>query len=200
MELFEASKDLDDPILKAYEWIKEAEESSVALPHAMNLASLNSEGKPTSRMVLLKRISNEGFVFFTDYEGNKGEQISKSPYVALNFWWAKTNKQIRIEGTCSKVTNEENDAYFLSRPRGSQISASVSFQSKEISSYEDLVERSKAFEEENLNKEIQRPARWGGFILTPDSIEFWIDQRNRLHKRYLYTKEKKDWKKTLLSP
>ena len=105
-----------------------------------------------------------------------------------------------VRHSCSKVTNEENDAYFLSRPRGSQISASVSFQSKEISSYEDLVERSKAFEEENLNKEIQRPARWGGFILTPDSIEFWIDQRNRLHKRYLYTKEKKDWKKTLLSP
>ena len=200
MELFEASKDLDGPILKAYEWIKEAEENSVALPHAMNLASLNYEGKPTSRMVLLKRISNEGFVFFTDYEGNKGEQISKSPYVAINFWWAKTNKQIRIEGPCSKVTDEENDAYFSSRPRGSQISASVSFQSKEISSYEDLIERSKAFEQENLNKEIQRPSRWGGFILTPHSIEFWIDQKNRLHSRHLYTKENKDWKKTLLSP
>ena len=88
------------------------------------------------------------------------------------------------------MTNEENDAYFIPTKRLSNLCI-VSFQSKEISSYEDLVERSKAFEEENLNKEIQRPARWGGFILTPDSIEFWIDQRNRLHKRYLYTKEKR---------
>ena len=200
MELFEVSKDLDDPILKVYEWIKEAEESSVALPHAMNLASLNSEGKPTSRMVLLKRISNEGFVFFTDYEGNKGKQISKFPFAALTFWWAKTNKQIRIEGSCSEVTSQENDAYFSSRPRGSQISASVSLQSKEISSYEDLVARSKEFEKENHNKEIQRPSRWGGFILSPDSIEFWVDIKNRLHKRERYTLEENQWMKKLLSP
>ena len=95
MELFEVSDNLQDPILKAYQWIKEAQDQSVALPHAMNIASLNSDGKPSSRMVLLKRISNEGFVFFTDYEGNKGQQITDFPHAALTFWWAKTNKQMR---------------------------------------------------------------------------------------------------------
>ena len=200
MELFEVSDNLQDPILKAYQWIKEAQDQSVALPHAMNIASLNSDGKPSSRMVLLKRISNEGFVFFTDYEGNKGQEITDFPHVALTFWWAKTNKQIRIEGVCSRVSEQENDNYFASRPRGSQISASVSLQSAQIESYESLVQKSKIFEEENSDKEIKRPDRWGGFLVKPDSIEFWIDQSNRLHKRTLYTNDGTSWKTSLLSP
>ena len=200
MELFEVSDNLQDPILKAYQWIKEAQDQSVALPHAMNIASLNSDGKPSSRMVLLKRISNEGFVFFTDYEGNKGQEITDFPHVALTFWWAKTNKQIRIEGACSRVSEQENDDYFSSRPRGSQISASVSLQSTQIESYESLVQKSQIFEEENSDKEIKRPDRWGGFLVKPDSIEFWIDQSNRLHKRTLYTKDGTGWKTSLLSP
>ena len=200
MELFEVSDNLHDPILKAYQWIKEAQDNSVALPHAMNIASLNSDGKPSSRMVLLKRISNEGFVFFTDYEGNKGQEITDFPHVALTFWWAKTNKQIRVEGTCSRVSAEENDDYFASRPRGSQISASVSLQSSKIESYESLVQKSKIFEEENSDKDIKRPDRWGGFLVKPDSVEFWIDQSNRLHKRTLYTKDGTGWKTSLLSP
>jgi len=200
MELFEVSDNLQDPILKAYQWIKEAQDQSVALPHAMNIASLNSDGKPSSRMVLLKRISNEGFVFFTDYEGNKGQQILDFPHAALTFWWAKTNKQIRIEGACSRVSEQENDDYFASRPRGSQISASVSLQSTQIESYESLVQKSKIFEEENSDKEIKRPVRWGGFLVKPDSIEFWIDQSNRLHKRTLYTNDGTSWKISLLSP
>ena len=200
MELFEVSDNLQDPILKAYQWIKEAQDQSVALPHAMNIASLNSDGKPSSRMVLLKRISNEGFVFFTDYEGNKGQEITDFPHVALTFWWAKTNKQIRIEGVCSRVSEQENDNYFASRPRGSQISASVSLQSTQIESYESLVQKSQIFEEENSDKEIKRPDRWGGFLVKPDSIEFWIDQSNRLHKRTLYTNDGTGWKTSLLSP
>ena len=200
MELFEVSDNLHDPILKAYQWIKEAQDNSVALPHAMNIASLNSDGKPSSRMVLLKRISNEGFVFFTDYEGNKGQEITDFPHVALTFWWAKTNKQIRIEGVCSRVSEQENDNYFASRPRGSQISASVSLQSAQIESYESLVQKSQIFEEENSDKEIKRPDRWGGFLVKPDSIEFWIDQSNRLHKRTLYTNDGTGWKTSLLSP
>ena len=200
MELFEVSDNLQDPILKAYQWIKEAQDQSVALPHAMNIASLNSDGKPSSRMVLLKRISNEGFVFFTDYEGNKGQEITDFPHVALTFWWAKTNKQIRIEGVCSRVSEQENDDYFASRPRGSQISASVSLQSAQIESYESLVQKSQIFEEENSDKEIKRPDRWGGFLVKPDSIEFWIDQSNRLHKRTLFTNDGTGWKTSLLSP
>ena len=200
MQFYEVSDHLSDPILKVHEWVQEAQNDSVALPHAMNIATLNSDGKPSSRMVLLKRISQEGFVFFTDYEGGKGNQIINFSHVALNFWWAKTNKQIRIEGVCSKVSERENDEYFESRPRGSQISASVSHQSSEIESYSSLVKDSENFENQYLDKEIPRPARWGGFIVKPSSIEFWIDQSNRLHKRELFLSDGKNWKKTLLSP
>ena len=101
MELYKVSDNLLEPISKAHEWIQEAQQNEVPLPHAMNISSINFDGKPSSRMVLLKRIGHEGFVFFTDYDGNKGKQIIESPFVALNFWWAKTNKQIRIEGKCS---------------------------------------------------------------------------------------------------
>ena len=200
MKYYEADEDLSGPILKVQEWIQEAEISSVALPHAMNISSINLDGKPSSRMVLLKRISNEGLVFFTDYEGHKGQQIIASPHVALTFWWAKTNKQIRIEGECSKVSKKESDDYFNSRPRGSQISASVSLQSSELDSYESLEKRSREFEAEYLDKEIHRPPRWGGFLVKPKSIEFWIDQKNRLHKRELFTIDHTDWKMVLLSP
>ena len=200
MRYYEADEDLSGPILKVQEWIREAEINSVALPHAMHISSINLEGKPSSRMVLLKRISNEGLVFFTDYEGHKGQQIIASPYVALTFWWAKTNKQIRIEGECSKVSKKESDDYFNSRPRGSQISASVSLQSSELDSYESLEKRSREFEAEYLDKKIQRPSRWGGFLVKPNSIEFWIDQKNRLHKRELFTIHDSDWKMVLLSP
>ncbi len=200
MKYYESDEDLSGPILKVQEWIQEAEINSVALPHAMNISSINLEGKPSSRMVLLKRISNEGLVFFTDYEGHKGQQIIASPYVALTFWWAKTNKQIRIEGECSKVSKKESDDYFNSRPRGSQISASVSLQSSKLDSYESLEKRSREFEAEYSDKEIQRPSRWGGFLVKPKSIEFWIDQKNRLHRRELFTIDNTDWKMILLSP
>ena len=200
MQFYETSNDLENPILRVHEWVQEAQKESVALPHAMNIATINDKGKPSSRMVLLKRISQEGFVFFTDYEGGKGTQISNSGHVALNFWWAKTNKQIRIEGVCSKVSEEENNEYFESRPRGSQISASVSLQSQEIESYDNLVKDSKELDTKYLDKEIPRPKRWGGFLVKPSSIEFWIDQKNRLHKRELFTTDGSSWKKTLLSP
>jgi len=200
MKYYEVDENLSGPILKVNEWINEAELDSVPLPHAMNVSSINHEGRPASRMVLLKRISNEGLVFFTDYDGNKGKQIIASPFVALTFWWAKTNKQIRIEGECSKVSEKESDDYFHSRPRGSQISASVSLQSSELESYESLEKKSKQFEAEHLNKNIERPERWGGFLVRPTSIEFWIDQKNRLHKRELYTNNDSVWDMVLLSP
>ena len=200
MQFYENSNDLEYPVLKVHEWVQEAQKESVALPHAMNISTINDNGKPSSRMVLLKRISQEGFVFFTDYEGGKGTQISNLSHVALNFWWAKTNKQIRIEGECSKVSEKENNEYFESRPRGSQISASVSLQSQEIESYDNLVKDSEELENKYLDKEIPRPKRWGGFLVKPSSIEFWIDQKNRLHKRELFTTDGRSWKKTLLSP
>ena len=200
MNLYDLLEVSQEPILEIHSWIQEAKESSVGLPHAMNLASVNASGQPSSRMVLLKSLSDDGLVFFTDYEGKKGQEIINNKKVALNFWWAKTNKQIHIEGNCQKVTQEESDEYFQLRPRLSQISATASHQSMEIESYESLVETVKKIESSNEGKKLERPERWGGFILKPERIEFWVDQKNRLHKRKLYKLEDEQWKISLLSP
>ena len=200
MELYDLLEVSQEPILEIHSWIQEAKESSVGLPHAMNLASVNASGQPSSRMVLLKSLSDMGLVFFTDYEGKKGQEIINNKKVALNFWWAKTNKQIRIEGYCEKVSKEESDEYFQLRPRLSQISATASHQSSEIESYQSLVEIVENIESSNEGKKLERPERWGGFILKPELIEFWVDQKNRLHKRKLYKLEDEQWKVSLLSP
>ena len=200
MDLYQLIDASQEPILKTHAWIQEAKDKGAGLPHALNLSSVSPEGQPSSRMVLLKRLSDEGLVFFTDYDGKKGQEIVNNNKAAINFWWAKTNKQIRIEGVCTKVSNKESDDYFHSRPRGSQISASVSLQSQEIESYDNLVKDSEELENKYLDKEIPRPKRWGGFLVKPSSIEFWIDQKNRLHKRELFKSDGSSWKKTLLSP
>ena len=200
MDLYDLLEVSQEPILEIHSWIQEAKESSVGLPHAMNLASVNASGQPSSRMVLLKSLSDAGLVFFTDYEGKKGQEIINNKKVALNFWWAKTNKQIRIEGYCEKVSKEESDEYFQLRPRLSQISATASHQSSEIESYESLVEIVENIENSSEGGKLERPERWGGFILKPELIEFWIDQKNRLHKRKLYKLEDDQWKTSLLSP
>ena len=200
MDLYDLLEVSQEPILEIHSWIQEAKESSVGLPHAMNLASVNASGQPSSRMVLLKSLSDAGLVFFTDYEGKKGQEIINNKKVALNFWWAKTNKQIRIEGYCEKVSKEESDEYFQLRPRLSQISATASHQSSEIESYQSLVEIVENIESSNEGKKLERPERWGGFILKPELIEFWVDQKNRLHKRKLYKLEEEQWKVSLLSP
>ena len=138
--------------------------------------------------------------FFTDYEGKKGKEINDNSKVAMNFWWAKTDKQIRIEGRCKKVSEEESDDYFHSRPRGSQVSAAASRQSETLDSYEGLLEKAKQIESDNEGKKINRPERWGGYILKPTLFEFWINQENRLHKRDLFILKKEGWEKSLLSP
>ena len=200
MDLYDLLEVSQEPILEIHSWIQEAKESSVGLPHAMNLASVNASGQPSSRMVLLKSLSDAGLVFFTDYEGKKGQEIINNKKVALNFWWAKTNKQIHIEGCCQKVTQEESDEYFQLRPRLSQVSATASHQSKEIQSYESLVKNVRNIERTHEGKKIERPQRWGGFILKPELIEFWVDQKNRLHRRKLYKMVNKKWQVSLLAP
>ena len=200
MDLYQLIEASQEPILKTHDWIQEAKERGAGLPHALNLASVSREGQPSSRMVLLKRLSDEGLVFFTDYEGKKGQEIINNNKAAINFWWAKTNKQIRIEGICTKVSNKESDVYFYSRPRGSQISALTSKQSETLDSYEALLKRAKQIESDNEGKGIKRPDRWGGFVLVPSLFEFWTNQENRLHKRELFILNKEGWKKSILSP
>ena len=200
MDLYQLIDASQEPILKTHDWIQEAKEKGAGLPHALNLASVSQDGQPSSRMVLLKRLSDEGLVFFTDYEGKKGKEINDNSKVAMNFWWAKTDKQIRIEGRCKKVSEEESDDYFHSRPRGSQVSAAASRQSETLDSYESLLEKAKQIESDNEGKKINRPERWGGYILKPTLFEFWINQENRLHKRDLFILKNQGWEKSLLSP
>ena len=200
MDLYQLIDASQEPILKTHYWIQEAKEKGAGLPHALNLASVSQDGQPSSRMVLLKRLSDEGLVFFTDYEGKKGKEINDNSKVAMNFWWAKTDKQIRIEGRCKKVSEEESEDYFHSRPRGSQISAAASRQSETLDSYAGLLEKAKQIESDNEGKKINRPERWGGYILKPTTFEFWINQENRLHKRDLFILKNQGWEKSLLSP
>ena len=200
MDLYQLIDASQEPILKTHDWIQEAKEKGAGLPHALNLASVSQDGQPSSRMVLLKRLSDEGLVFFTDYEGKKGKEINDNSKVAMNFWWAKIDKQIRIEGRCKKVGEEESDDYFHSRPRGSQVSAAASRQSETLDSYESLLEKAKQIESDNEGKKINRPERWGGYILKPTTFEFWINQENRLHKRDLFILKNQGWEKSLLSP
>ena len=200
MDLYQLIDASQEPILKTHAWIQEAKDKGAGLPHALNLSSVSPEGQPSSRMVLLKRLSDEGLVFFTDYDGKKGQEIVNNNKAAINFWWAKTNKQIRIQGVCTKVSNKESDDYFHSRPRGSQISALASKQSEALESYEGLLEKAKQIESDNEGKDIKRPDRWGGFVLKPNLFEFWTNQENRLHKRELFTLNEESWEKSLISP
>ena len=200
MKPFESSNLSHEPLVRINEWIEEAVKLEVPLPHAMNLSTADDFGQPSSRMVLLKSISDEGMVFYTDYESHKGQMLQKNPKAALNFWWAKTDKQIRIEGVCIKTSDQESDEYFQSRPKGSQISATVSIQSKELRNYENLVKEAKDLEKRSLGRNLKRPSRWGGYKLIPNRIEFWKNEVNRLHRRELFILESNKWRKTLLSP
>ena len=200
MTLFESSNLSQEPLVKVNKWLQEAVKLEVPLPHAMNLSTVDDSGQPSSRMVLLKSISDKGIIFYTDYESHKGQMLNTNSKAALNFWWAKTDKQIRIQGVCIKTSKEESEEYFQSRPRGSQISATVSFQSKEIKSYSDLVKEAEDLDKRASESDLGRPARWGGYLLVPNTIEFWKNESNRLHKRELFTLESIKWKKTLLSP
>jgi len=200
MKFFESSSLSHEPLVRINEWIEEAVKLEIPLPHAMNLSTADDFGQPSSRMVLLKSISDEGMVFYTDYESHKGKILQKNSKAALNFWWAKTDKQIRIEGVCIKTSDQESDEYFQSRPRGSQISASVSLQSKEIRNYENLVKEAKDLEKRSSGSNLKRPSRWGGYKLIPNRIEFWKNEVNRLHRRELFILESNKWRKTLLSP
>jgi len=200
MKPFESSNLSHEPLVRINEWIEEAVKLEVPLPHAMNLSTADDFGQPSSRMVLLKSISDEGMVFYTDYESHKGQMLHKNSKAALNFWWAKTDKQIRIEGVCIKTSDQESDEYFQSRPKGSQISATVSIQSKEIRDYENLVKEAKDLEKRSSGSNLKRPSRWGGYKLIPNRIEFWKNEVNRLHRRELFILESNKWQKTLLSP
>ena len=190
------------PIEQFRLWLEDALNEAIPEPTAMNLATSDCDGNLSSRMVLLKDVDERGFVFYTNFESQKAHDIKSVANAALCFWWGTLERQVRIEGRVELVSEEESDAYFNSRPRGSQIGAIASRQSSVINAYQDL--RDQVAEVESRYKEtksIPRPDFWGGYRVIPTTIEFWQGRPNRLHDRLRYKKESNgDWTLERLSP
>jgi pyridoxamine 5'-phosphate oxidase len=169
-------------------------------PTAFALATADEDGRPSVRMLLLKGASGAGFVFYTNYRSRKGRDLLSHPVAAMCFHWQPLERQVRLEGPVEQVSDEEADAYFATRARGSQISAWASLQSEPMSDPRELARRMAEFEARFAGGPVPRPAHWSGFRLVPDRMEFWINQPNRLHVRHLYFREGAEWKIEVLYP
>lgn len=186
------------PITQFRQWLDEAIQAKVNEPTAMNVATVEN-GRPVSRVVLLKAVSEEGFVFFTNYHSRKGRNISETPYVALNFFWAELERQVRIEGKIVPLAEQDSTDYFHSRPYTSQIGAWASEQSEIIDGKEWLLARAAKFALK-YPLSVPKPPHWGGYIVSPDYMEFWQGRPSRLHDRICYRKQADQWQKARLSP
>ena len=195
-------KDVDaDPVKQFQRWWNEALKSDVEEPNAMTLATSTSSGKPSARIVLLKGIKENGFVFFTNYNSRKGKQINDNPFASLVFFWKELERQVTIEGEVEKVSPQESDEYFFTRPLKSRIGAWSSPQSEVIKNREVLEKNMSDYTNKFQSQNIPRPPHWGGYIVKPNLIEFWQGGSGRLHDRLQYTiNEKKVWKIERLAP
>ena len=192
--------DIDpDPTVQFGRWYADAARV-VASPEAMAVASASADGRPSVRMVLLKAWGADGFVFHTNYAGRKGRELAVRPHAALLFFWEPLGRQVRVEGSVERTTDEESDAYFATRPRGGQIGARASDQSAVIDSRERLDRRVRQVEAEYAGRTVPRPPDWGGLRVRPDSFEFWQNRDDRLHDRLLYTPIAGGWRIERLQP
>lgn len=192
----------EDPINLFHRWFHEAEETNHSVEiNAMTISTIGLDGFPKSRVVLLKKYDEEGFVFYTNYNSEKGKSIAENPKVGLSFFWHHQERQVIVKGIAKKVSENISDEYFDSRPEGSKLGAIVSHQSEVIPSRIFLEEKLKTIEIQNQGKEIARPKHWGGYVVVPQSVEFWQGRANRLHDRLRYTvQEDSSWKIERLSP
>lgn len=198
--LSETEIDLN-PFIQFKKWFDQALAAQLPEPNAMTIATAMPDGKPSARMVLLKDFDERGFVFFTNYNSRKGQELAENPQAALVFWWAELERQVRISGHVEKVSENESDNYFHSRPPNSRLGAWVSNQSEVIESREVLEQRMQEFQSKYENQEIPRPSHWGGLRVIPAEIEFWQGRSSRLHDRLLYTRlDDGSWKIERLSP
>ena len=195
-------EDLDsDPIAQFNRWLHEAVEKQLLEPNAMTFATVDADGQPWTRTLLLKICDARGFIFFTNYAGTKGRQLDANPRGAITFWWNALERQVNITGTVTKTSREESERYFHSRPVTSQLGAWASQQSEVVASREVLEERFRDAAGKYGNSEAPLPPYWGGYLLRPATIEFWQGRRSRLHDRLRYTRQADDsWKIERLSP
>lgn len=178
-----------DPIKQFQLWLSDAVEAQLPLPEAMTLATATPDGRPSARMVLLKQVDHEGFVFFTNYRSAKARQLDANPYASLVFYWPQLERQVRVEGSVVRTSEEESRDYFRTRPRESQIGAWASEQSEAISGRDVLEERARELEALYCDRDVDCPEHWGGYRLTPERIEFWKGRVGRLHDRILYSRQ-----------
>ena len=191
---------LVDPDMQFECWFKQAVESGIPEPNAFSLATVSKDGQPNIRTVLLKLFDAKGFIFFTNYESDKAKDIALNPKVSMLFPWVALERQVKINGHAEKISSAESLKYFLSRPRGSQLGAWVSQQSKVISNRSILEMKLQEMKLKFLNREIPVPAHWGGYRIVPQTFEFWQGGANRLHDRFEYKRTKKSWSISRLAP
>lgn len=194
--------DLEKSPFRQFErWFEDAKQTQPVGAEAMTVATSGADGACSARVSLLKAFDDHGFVFYTNYNSRKGMQISENPRIALCFFWAEQERQVRVEGVAVKTTAEESDAYFATRPRGSQLGAWASSQSSVIPGRGDLDRRFTELEASYRERQIPRPPHWGGYRVIPVEIEFWQGRKDRLHDRFVYRlRERKDWVIERLSP
>ena len=194
--------ELDDPFKLFEDWFDEAKKSEINDPNALAIATADNNGVPSVRMVLLKGFSHKGFVFYTNLNSKKSQDLKKNPNASMCFHWKSLLRQIRIVGTISVVSNKEADDYYKSRAYGSRIGAWASKQSSVLKNRDELYQSIKSFKKKFPDDEkVPRPDHWSGWNLSPNEIEFWLDGDNRIHQRLKYIKlNDNSWRKTLLSP
>lgn len=200
LKTFDESEVLPNPVDMLQLWLNNALEAEALEPTAMTISTVSPEGKPSSRVVLLKKLQNEGLVFFTNYESHKGTDVAQNKYVAVNFIWHELERQVRVEGMIQKLSEEDSVAYYNMRPRDTRIGAWASPQSKVIPNRDYLDKQVKKYTKEFEGKEIPKPDHWGGYIIRPLLFEFWQGRKNRLHDRIQYTLTEDGWKTERLAP
>ena len=190
-----------DPFYQFEKWFQQTIDADLPMQNAMSLATVSKEGQPSLRTVLLKYFDHKGFVFYTNYQSRKAQEISQNPKVALLFYWQALERQIKITGTASKVSAKESLSYFLSRPKGSQIGAWCSNQSEIISSRQLLRSKYEEFKQKFKDKKVPLPSFWGGYRIVPETFEFWLGQQHRLHDSFRYSKtDEGSWRIDRLAP
>lgn len=189
-----------NPIKQFQFWFDQALNSDLLEPNAMTLATSTMQGRPSARKVLLKGLDERGFVFYTNYESRKGKEILENPHVALCFHWAELERQVRVEGIARKITREESEAYFNTRPYESRIGAIASNQSAEVASREELEVQYAKLLAHFEGQQVPMPDFWGGYVVDPNVVEFWQGRSGRMHDRLEYRKDKNYWNITRLSP